>query len=336
MPVITDNTDTIDRGGSSSGTSTNVPLTRFVPYQIAGLVLMSACTSNECRTWPVDCCFSVPVFANPAAANSMIQNDFSAFLLSFPTYVTGGNTSAIWSIQKWVNGAWVQQSIITGSTYGSYYAFESLAIDSYTGVVIQWLNIFNVFGEGCYRIACNYLSSDVPGCVASEVFWLREFSCQRAHGTVRFDSYLFDGQIAHIDIDGFMCNLCEIKWEDQVRLPGFFGRENSEREDRKIELIDGKQYNTRSELINKFKLRSGLWPKWVHDRLKSYGCMSDELRVTDYNYNNSDYLIKRKLIVADGNYQPTYNIGSRMAIVECDFAEGYQNVIRTLCCPVVR
>jgi hypothetical protein len=64
--------------------------------------------------------------------------------------------------------------------------------------------------------------------------------------------------------------------------------------------------------------------------------MSDELRVTDYNYNNSDYLIKRKLIVADGNYQPTYNIGSRMAVVECDFAEGYQNNVRTLCCPVVR
>lgn len=338
MPIVRNNADTIDRGGGGSSTSSSgVPPVRFSPVQAVGLVPMYPCVTNECRTWPPDCCFSVPVFANPSAENNILQNDFSAFLLDFPTYNGTASTSATWVIQKWVNGAWVTQDTITGSTYGTYYAFEALAIDTYTGVVIQWLNVFNAFGAGCYRVRVDGIMGDLyPVCMASEPFHLRQWNCDVQHGTIRFDTQLYDGQIAHADIDGYMTNLCEITWLDQVRLPGFFGRETTEVEDRKVELVDGKMLNTRSENIYKYKMRSNLWPKWAHDRLKQYGFMADELRVTDYNHNNSDYFIKRKLVVRDGAYNPQYNIGTRMSWVECDFKDGYQNNVRTLCCPVRR
>jgi hypothetical protein len=171
--------------------------------------------------------------------------------------------------------------------------------------------------------------------MTSEPYDLKEFTCERAHGTVRADAKLYDGDIANIDVDGRRDSICGINIVDSIRFKAFFGYETSDEEKRQIELQDGKILKTRDELVQKFKLITGPLPKWFHDRFKAYATMSDELRITDYNWNNSDYNIKRKLIVRDGGYAPDYKIGSRLSTVSVDFKEGYQNVSRSLCCGTV-
>jgi type I restriction-modification system DNA methylase subunit len=129
--------------------------------------------------------------------------------------------------------------------------------------------------------------------------------------------------------------LCGINWYDSIRFPALFGYEESDEEKRQIELTDGRILKMRDELVQKFQLTTGILPKWFHDRFKAYATMSDELRITDYNWNNSDYLINRKLIVREGGYKPNYKIGSRLSWVKVEFKEGYQNVSRSLCCGTV-
>lgn len=335
---------TRNREGASP-TKEGMPVLPRGPKQVVGLSPLTDCSVSTCRYWNPDCCYKIPVFGELATETpdtdpsqwDSSMNDQSAFLVSFPSYNTGStNTSTIsFRLQKIVNGAWAIQADLSTGTMGTHYPFYSLAIFYYTGTVIQWRKVLNTYGEGCYRILISYGVNAREGCMTSETFLLREFSCALAHGTFRADAKLFDGDIADIDRDGIRASLCGIAWADSIRHYGFFGYETSDEEKRQIELTDGKILKMRDELVQKFELTTGLLPKWAHDRFKAYGTMADELRITDYNWNNSDYLIKYKLVVRDGGYAPNYKIGSRLSWVKVTFKEGWQNVSRSLCCGAV-
>lgn len=334
---------------SSTGGSSGVPVINRGPTQVVGLSPLTDCLASTCRYWDADCCYKIPVFAEiqstfPDVAPNMwdnSKNDQSSFLLSFPSYHTGStNTSTVsFRLQKVVNGAWVIQAAFPNSTLGTYYPFYSLALYYYTGISIQWRYVLNTYGEGCYRVLVSYGVNGREGCMTSETFNLREFSCKKAHGTVRIDSRMYDGDIANIDFDGVRNSMCGIFWYDSIRFHGFFGYEESDEEKRQIELVDGKILPTRDELVQRFKLITAPLPKWFHDRMKAYGTMKagegDDIRVTDYNWNNSDYNINRKLIVREGGWKPEYKIGSRLHKATVEFKEGYQNVSRSGCCGAV-
>lgn len=333
---------------SRDGTTTQQegrPVINRGPTQVLGLSPLTYCDASTCRYWDPDCCYRIPVFAElqtttPDVAPNMwddTRNDQSSFFVQMPSYNTGNtNTSTvIMRLQKLVGTSWVIQTQLSNNSFGVYYPFYSLPLYYYIGYTVYWRYVLNTYGEGCYRILFSFNVNHREGCAASETFNLREFSCKRAHGTVRFDAKLYDGDIADINYDGVRTSLCGINIYDSIRVHGFFGYEESDEEKRQIELTDGKILKMRDELIQGFKFTSSWLPKWFHDRFKAYGTMSDELRVTDYNWNNSDYLINRKLIVREGGYKPEYKIGTRLSKVEVTFKEGYQNVSRSLCCGTV-
>lgn len=329
----------------ATGGSEGRPVTMRGPQQLLGLSPMTDCSVSTCRYWNPDCCYKIPVFAELATQTPDVaptqwdpfNNDQSSFFFSFPSYATGSTQvlSIAILLQKLVGSTWTNQVQLSNNNLGIYYAFYSLPIHYYTGYTLYWRKVLNTYGEGCYRIRVTYGVNGREGCMTGEPYNLREFSCARAHGTVRFDAKLYDGDIANIDRDGLRDSLCGVSIYDSIRIHGFFGYETSDEDQRQIELTDGKILKTRDELIQKFKFISSQLPKWFHDRFKAYGTMSDELRVTDYNWNNSDYNIRRKLIVRAGGYEPKYKIGSRLSTVEVDFKEGYQNVSRSLCCGTV-
>jgi len=343
MTVIRSNPYANPRGDlGANGAVSGRPVMPSAPQQVLGFNPLTDCSPASCRYWNADCCYKIPVFAEAATTSpdtapadwDMYKNDQSAFLLSFPSYTTGAtNTSGISIVlQKDVNGTWTNTASLQNNTLGTYYPFYSLAIYYYIGVRIFWRRVLNTHGEGCYRVYVTFNVNGREGCKTSEPYQLREFSCKKAHGTVRMDARMYDGSIANIDIDGWRDSLCEIAWYDSIRFHGFFGYEKSDEEKRQIELRDGKILKMRDELVQKFELITSPLPKWFHDRFKAYGTMSEELKVSDYNWNNSDYNLNRKLIVREGGYAPEYKIGSRLSIVKVTFMEGYQNVSRSLCC----
>ena len=325
-------TPTRPRDGSMSSSGTT-PVINRGPVQVIGLSPLTDCLVSQCKYWDADCCYKIPVFAETGTGDiyDSTKNDQSSFLVSLPSYVTGGTQTVNIYLQKLSGSTWNTVASLSNNTYGTYYNWYSLPIYYYKGYAIEWRKVLDLQGEGCYRIYMSYVASGREGCLTSETFQLLTFTCKKAHGTVRVDAKLFDGSIASIDNDGYRYDLTGILWNDSIRFPALFGYENSDEEKRMLELTDGKMVKMRDELIQKFELNTGLLPKWFHDRFKAYGTMADELRITDYNWNNSDYTIVRKLIVREGGYSPAYKRGSRLTSAKVIFKEGYQNVSRSLC-----
>lgn len=323
-----------DQGAAGYGD--NFPVVASDPYQVMGFSPLVSCTDDECRSWSPDCCYCNPVFAELGTRDiyDPLTNDTTSYLINMGNYIAGTGSSMSMLLQKWntVTHTWSTTASLGTSAYGQYWNFGDLAISTYKGYAIEWRKVLDAFGEGCYRFYATYGVYGREGCLVGECYTLRIYSCALTHGTVRFDSRIFDGSIASIDVDGLRFDLCDILWKDQIRVAGFFGYEETDEEKRQIELTDGKVLKTRDELIQKFTFTSGVLPKSFHDRFKAYGTMADQLRVTDYNWNNSDYLIKLKLIVREGGMKPDYKIGKRNFVCKYTFKEGYQNVSRSLCC----
>ena len=337
------------------------------PVQIMGLVplicpdqdsRLPAFSKCDCREWTNDDCYINPVFASLTDTDPL-KNDHSMFLIEFPffySYQWNISANSLMSLEEWNGSAWITTTTLINSTYGTYYGFGSLCIPNWKGYDISWRSILIAFGEGLYRFRITYNLFGNSGFLVSEPFCLKEWSCAGTDVTVRWETTIRGGRIGSIIDDKRVFEFCcspvinnpntsgdlntttqpvnsgFVRWDDQIRVYAFFGREKTEYERVNVEYQNGEIIQVRNEAIQKFEYESALQPKWVHDRLKAYGMMADELYVTDYNWNNADYDIDKKRVVCDGSYEPEYHIDTRYSFVKVQFKEGFQNVIRDRCC----
>ena len=205
----------------------------------------------------------------------------------------------------------------------------STAITLYTGFIgAPFTNEGYILFEGQTR--------SIDWCFVSETFDLKAWNCNRAAGTVKFETVL-TGEVGDKRVDYLVHDFDGFNWVDSIRLNGFFGLEkvpeylevNTEWGKPKMGLIQ----KVKDEMISEFTFSSNPLPKYIHSRFMSYGVMANELRVSDYNLNNSDYNIKRMLIVKAGAYDPTYYDKEfvRLSNVEVQFRKGVQSTIRSNC-----
>ena len=315
-----------------------LPVILLPPVQVAGLVQMISCTDDECRSWN-ECCYENIVFGTtPGGATvDLYENDVNTFLVNYQIagiLSIGGTVT--WTLQEKVNGTWTDIASLNNQTYGVYYAINSLPIKTYTMVELDWGKVLDAFGEGVFRVKAlaTNLSYSSP-CIISEAFCLREYSCKLADKTVKFEA-LMTGKIGDINTDGKVFDLCGFTLYDSIRIPAFFGYETTEYDETLLEYGTGLIERVRDEAIQKFqfKTRARGLPKPTLDRLKIYAFMCDNLKVSDYNYNNSDYNIRRKNVIKAGGFAPNYKTTNRMASVTVDFKEGIEQVIKSKCCTI--
>ena len=343
MPIYSENSNNLP--ASYLGLTTKITANLFEDRPISVIPNgMTDCANDECRYSISNDCYVNDVFAS-SYSDSVLKNDKTSFLFIYPFTTTAEYTNwylAQFWLQRYTDGVgWSNVGIITGSTYGTYYDFQSLAFDNYKGVTIHWQNVLDAHGQGIYRL---YTSSTIYGtttCEVSPPYRLREFNCTIANKTVRFESYI-TGKIGRIrntaesgvkDYAGEngLIDLTDINWYSSIRMPGFFGKEKTEYDRMTIEYENGQQVKVRDEAIQKYEFISGRLPKYVHDQFKIYFLMSDRLMVSDYNFNNADYFINQKEIYADGNYEPNHNLHSRLSTVTVQFKDRFQNVIKKYC-----
>lgn len=322
----------------------------ILPVQIVGLVplvcadqdtRLPAFSKCDCREWTNDDCYINPVFAS-TTDSSVLKNDHNMFLIEFPFFYSYQWTTpglSIFSLEEWTGAEWITTTTLTDDTYGTLYAFESLCIPNWKGFDISWREVLIAFGEGLYRFKSVSSIFGSAGILVSEPFCLKTWTCAGTDVTVRWETTIIGGRIGSITDDQRLFEFCceptgFVTWHDQLRVYGFFGREKSEYERLNVEYQTGEIVQVRNEVIQKFEYESALQPKWVHDRLKDYAFMADEIFVTDYNWNNSDYDIKRRRVTCDGSYEPEYNENTRYSNVKVQFKERFQNVIRDKCCNV--
>ena len=327
------------------------------PLQIAGLVPLICSDSDprlpafskcDCREWTNDDCYINPVFAATADADPL-KNDHSYFLMEYPFFYnyqwTTANSS--FSLDKYDGVNWNGVALLDDNTLGTFYDFNSKCISNWTGMDIDWRLVLIAHGEGLYRFSVSYAIFGQAGILVSEPYCLKEWSCAGTDVTVRWQTTIVGGRLGSIIDDCKVFEFCcvinpepgfqqtsNVNWNDEIRVYAFFGRETTEYERINVEYQNGEVIPVRSEAIQKFEYESALQPKWVHDRLKAYAFQSDYLFVTDYNWNNSDYDIKKKQVICDGAYEPSYNRNTRYSNVLVAFKEYCQNVIRDSCCEI--
>jgi len=271
---------------------------------------------------------------------STYENDITNFTCDFQIYTANPSTVVVIRLYQCTttfpaDQSWSIVASMTGSTYGTEIAFTTYTnCPSYRGYIINWGKVLNVHGAGVYKIQFSYSFAGTEYCTDSPSFNLRAFDCKWADQTVKFDAKL-TGQIGALRPQGYVTSLCGFDFVDSIRLPGYFGREIiSEYLQVYNEWQNGTQTQVRNEAIQTFQFFSKLWPKEYHDRLKVYGMMADVLKVSDYNYSNSDWNISQLRIKPNGNYAPEYYDKNRLrrAKVTVDFKAGVQNIIKSLCC----
>ena len=334
-------TSSNNEGTSGGG---GVPVAPFTPRQVAGLVPLTPCDEVPCRTLPdVACCERLTVFGNIGDNKSTYENDISNFLIDVGLYRANvGGVTVAWTLERGTSGFGVDCEYgstyaLNNTDYGTPLPFGTYSThQSYNGYIIDWGKVLNVRGAGTYRVRVTITYGDVEFCFLSPPFWLREFDCKLADGTVKFETSL-TGKIGSIKEQGYIFDLCNMTHRDSIRVRGFFGYETVPEYLQLLnEFQNGNIQQIRNEAVQQFRYLSHYMPKEYHDRFKVYGMMADELRVSDYNRNNSDYNISQLKISPASGYEPTYQDMNRRRIskVEVTFKAGVQNVIKSLCCSI--
>lgn len=334
----------------------------FKSPQIIGLVPIFPCVSDECRIYKADelndLDFMLPVFAetNPVLPYDNYFNDINSWFFDFPTATTPGSTHVFY-LDKYIGTSWVQQAVLNNDIYGTYYGIGALCDNlNWIGYKLEWQKVLSLKGEGIYRFRIQTSEFGVPDfdtCGASPPFCLKEFNCNLADRTTKWEAYYNGGKFGNIDKShaGSFWQLCcveteidstsgaviilssnPIQWYDSIRMEGFFGSENTDTERKSIKYTTGLVNKIRDEVILKFSWRSGSLPFWIHERFKAYGLLADQLLVSDYNVNNPNYNIKRFPVIADSSYNPDYKGWSRNSKVKVEFKAQVQNIVRTRCC----
>lgn len=343
--------------------------------QVVGLVPLTACDYEECRDSQQDACYFIPVFGHikngRVVTTPTYENDFNTFLIDYPLASQQSANNFIdiileRSANPWYNPndfktwEWETVAHLPQTLDGIYYPAGTFSDHpTYIGYALNWGQVYSSYGAGFYRVKFSLLKQTVKiiiiggvpvtipqtetiECAVSEPFHLLPWDCNRAHGTVKWEAWI-TGTIGSIDEDYKRFDLCDISWYDSIRMKSFFGDETTPKYEKSVvEYDSGLREKVRDKAVQSFKWRSNLLPKWVHDRFKAYGIMSDTLLVSDYNLNNADYFLKRKHVEGDSGYEPKY-LGSkrfdkkmrfrqRASNVEVTFREGVESVDKSLCC----
>lgn len=307
--------------------------------QLIGLSSLEDCGEVECRQLIQPCGYCNVVFGNIISGEPVMiptyENDFNSFLINFQALL---NASVIIRLQKLVGSTWTNQDILNNNDYGTYYNLGSIAgHNTYTGYLLNWALVLDSFGVGIYRVLFTLSQSGSVSNLCSEQFNLLAWDCMRANGTVKIETNI-TGKIGDKKIDYLLHDFSGFYWYDSIRINGFFGYEKvSEYKTVNLEWgnpYHGKIQKVRDEAIQSYELKirqDTIQP--VHHGIMIIAMMADELMISDYNINNSDYNFKRFKVVGASGYEPTYfnDKGRRIAGVKVTFKRAVQSVIKTNC-----
>lgn len=361
MADIIINNDTITRPlvgavtHASVDTIPGTPLAYIDPYQVVGLTPMYSCAETESCHNPIGgCCERLKVFAGTTYTSNIgtYENDVSSFLIDLSLYAANvAATSVVWSLQECSGqNTWTTIASLNSATYGYYWALGSNLLNpTYTGIRLNWGKVYAAFGRGIYRVKVTTLSRTISGCLVSAEFDLAPFDCEDAHGTIKFETYT-TGQIGSVRRPGKVTSLCGFSfivgdpkvntgWYDSIRLPGFFGYTKvTEYRETYNEWQNGMMEQAKNEAVRGYELITGWLEEDLHERFMIYGMMADWRQVSDYNINNSNKNIRQLSVKPNSNYEQTYydKLWFNKQQVKLKFQDGFQSLIKSVCCPSIR
>ena len=327
-----------------------VPYIGLTPVQVVGLAPLYSCTP-ECRDDFLPDDDKNYVFGNVVGRTPVstptYENDFNTWLLKLP--INGVLNTCDIILQKVVDDVWTTQTNLVNNNLGINYPISSITgFGTCRGYALNWGEVLEQYGAGIYRVKFSVAIRNGKGqtigsfCFVSDCFHLRQFTCELAHGTFKVEKWI-TGKVGDPYEDNLLHDLCGINWYDSYRYNGFFGMSKIPNyEEIRYEYgqpSPGKQQSGRDEAFQRFEMEFNPVKKPILDRFSIFAMIGiGDLRVSDYNINNSDYRIKRVLFVKDSNWEPEWldEKWVRKGKVIAFFKRGVQNIIATICCDTAR
>lgn len=262
------------------------------------------------------CCFPLTVLADTSSTDDF-KNDRTSFIEFF-----GLQYTVDMYLQKFVDGAWVDQTILNDGTYGDYYplGFTNRDNKNFVGYTIEWKTVLTTFQRGKYRLRFDAGSSQE---VFTEEYCLEQFSTLRADRTVRID-FFRDSVIGSKD-QKVTRDFSDINWFSQIRVPEsvFYGR-TGEFTSEQVRLQNGRNKTIQKSFVEGYTMEVRRMPIEVRNFLIYDVLMSDQIIVTDYNRDNADKFINLE-VELDSSFEPNYDDSRPYPTVELTFKDAYDN-----------
>ncbi len=283
-------------------------------------------TPSAASSAGLDCCndFTYKVYANDSGKD--YENDKKDFNFVLNALFV----SAVLTLQKFDDDIndWADVVTLGDNTYGTFFPFAfftSQKSERYIGYLLEFSIVLANHGIGSYRVKCvGTLATTGTVSIYTDTYCLFFFIPDLVDGTVRFEYYR-NGFVGNESDDEKVMEWGNLNFYGQTRLPGFFSFENEEGTKKNIRYENGQENWTEDEKTLNWIFRSKQLFWAAHKLLKTDVMQSDKLFVTDYNVDNIDNFVKKKVKSLPG-YKPEFNyIRSKLAPVEIRFINEYNN-----------
>lgn len=287
-----------------------------------------------------ECCFELPALVDAANPTDLFRNDQHAIIAKYDFQFFLDVTIFI---QKFVGGTFADQVEVSDNSFGEFFSFGTFGSSDgrqfYVALTIDWLKIFNAFGEGSYRFRFKEIdfSSNETETIYPFQFCVQTYTKDRANRTVRFETFT-EGLRGDVNNDFDTWDFTVVAqtvggdgWFNQWRFPNsFFGFNKSSYEREFVRFQNGQEIWTLDEQVESYTWNSGQYPATLHDYIKNDILQADRIIITDYNSNNPN-IIKEKAVNVDSNYEPEWQFNNKRAVVIVDFVQEFQNKRKRRC-----
>jgi len=274
----------------------------------------------------VDCCYELPVFGSQSDSDSL-KNDVTRFLRGYEESITLVNLF----LTKPSDSSFSEISLIDNS-YGEFFPLgfhTDELLRNYVGYKVDWRTVLAAHGEGTYQIRADK-TGILPNLPSDYDFryCAGNFSAQRANMTIRFsfsNSYILGDRFDVRKRVYFPEN-----WNNQLRVEGFFGGDNSTYEKTFTKYRDESLRTVQDRQVEKYFMRVNQAPSLVHNYIKTEILQADDITITDYNQNNPNRHIETPVREPEG-YEPAYREDSLLANVDVSLTSRFDNKLKKHC-----
>ena len=243
----------------------------------------------------------------------LVTRDFSSETIEFVLLKNGGAAEGGTDIP------------MVNNDYGTFYNFNYFVdYPNYKGYQVDWRKVLNLEGEGDYQIQVTSTLVTGVDVDKSIPFQLRTYSEERVLGTVRIQS-IMNGYLRNPDF-----NYKGLNWLDGIRFCGMFGNRQPEYEEERIIYSNREVKQLRSELINKYNMKSMHLPSCITDIVLEYHNLSNKMLITDYNDINHKVYVQTEVILDSVN-TIEYPVVANKAPLDIIYKDYVQNYNKSNC-----
>jgi hypothetical protein len=240
-------------------------------------------------------------FIDPTRPTNRRRNDYFAPILF------GDNSRDGYQIflEKLVGCDFAEITEITDNTYGSLFGTQFIENVSYwypkIYARIEWLNVYNLHGVGCYRLRYRYLN----------VFKLEEvidysyttkvaiYNEKSVNNTVKLE-YTNEGVNGDISNDTVRINYRDMSWTNMLRIDGGIKTTGFEAEKEAVRYRSGAQTTTKDDQVQNYNLSVEKLHVSMLRMLSVEILMADDIRITDYNVLNGEKFVNYRIAPVGG------------------------------------